>query len=438
MSDVDRPFHLGYFTGFVPDEWNGPLASGGGDFWNGHFYVELAQALERAKFDFLMFEDAVAIPDTFGGSRDLYLRYNFVAPKGDPVPLAAIIGYLTRHLGVGVTMSTTFTLPYHVARLCSTMDSLLGGRFGWNLVTTAGAGIAENYGLDKLPDHDERYEIADETVSIAKALWNSWEEDAVVRDRENWVYADASKVHEINYRGTHFSSRGPLNTVRSPQGQPVLIQAGASPAGMDFAAKHAEVIVTAVRGTEAMKAYRDEIRGRMMTYGRDPDTCKVLFVVTPIVGRTDEEAQATYETLLSSERTALDVLARVSGWSGHDLSQYDLDEPLPEMHTEASRGILERLAQWGTGKTLRQCVREMGFSHDCIDLVGSPDTVADAMCAAIDEVGGDGYLIESPGFQPSRAFTASITDGLVPALQRRGRVRTEYRGTTFRDHLLEF
>lgn len=433
-----RLFHLGYFTGFVPDEWNGPLASGAGDFWNGRFYVELAQALERAKFDFLMFEDAVAIPDTFGGSRDTYLKYNFVAPKGDPVPLSAIIGYMTSRIGVGVTMSTTFTLPYQVARLSSTIDSLTGGRFGWNLVTTAGSGIAENYGLDRFPDHDERYEIADETVTIAKELWNSWDEDAVIRDRETWTYADASKVHEINYRGKHFSSRGPLNTVRSPQGQPVLIQAGASSKGMDFAAKHAEVIVTAVRGVDAMKAYRDEIHRRMATFDRAPETCKIMYVVTPIVGRTDDEAQATYEALLSSERTALDVLARVSGWSGFDLSQFDLDEPLPELHTEASRGILERLAQWGTGKTLRECVREMGFSHDCIDLVGSPDTVADEMCAAIDEVGGDGFLIESPGFQPSRTFTASITDGLVPALQRRGRVRTEYSGATFRENLLAF
>jgi len=431
-------FHLGYFTGFVPDEWNGPLASGGGDYWNGAFYVELAQALERAKFDFLMFEDAVAIPDTFGGSRETYLKYNFVAPKGDPVPMAAIIGSQTSRIGVGVTMSTTFTLPYQVARLASTMDSLMGGRFAWNLVTTAGSGIAENYGLTTFPGHDERYEIADETVEISKALWNSWDEDAVVMDRESWTYADASKVHEINYVGKHFSSRGPLNTVRSPQGQPVLIQAGASSKGMDFAAKHAEIIVTAVRGVEAMKAYREDIRARMAKFDRDPDTCKVLYVVTPIVGRTDDEAQATYQALLDSPRTQLDVLARVSGWSGIDLSQFPLDEPLPQMSTEQSRGILDRLAQWGSGKTLRECVREMGFSHDCIDLVGSPDTVADLMCEAIDEIGGDGYLIESPGFQPSRAFTASITDGLVPALRRRGAVREDYSGPTFRENLLEF
>jgi len=431
-------FHLGYFTGFVPDEWNGPLASGGGDFWNGAFYVELAKALERAKFDFLMFEDAVAIPDTFGGSRETYLKYNFVAPKGDPVPMAAIIGSQTSRIGVGVTMSTTFNIPYSAARLASTMDSLMGGRFAWNLVTTAGSGIAENYGLTKFPDHDERYEIADEAVEIAKALWDSWDEDAVVVDRESWTYADASKVHEINYTGKHFSSRGPLNTVRSPQGQPVLIQAGASSKGMDFAAKHAEVIVTAVRGIEAMKAYRDEIRERMAKFDRAPDSCKVLYVVTPIVGRTDAEAEATYQALLDSPRTQLDVLARVSGWSGIDLSQYPLDEPLPELTTEQSRGILERLAQWGSGKTLRECVREMGFSHDCIDLVGSPGTVADLMCEAIDEIGGDGYLIESPGFQPSRAFTASITEGLVPALRRRGAVRDDYSGATFRENLLEF
>ncbi|CAN5330355.1 hypothetical protein BH09ACT6_BH09ACT6_04120 [soil metagenome] len=275
-------------------------------------------------------------------------------------------------------------------------------------------------------------------MSIAKALWNSWEPDAVVRDHESGTYADTTKVHEINFRGKHFSSRGPLNTVRSPQTQPVLIQAGSSEKGRDFAAKHAECIVATERGPEAMKAFRDDVRQRLAAYGRDPDSCKIMYLVTPIVARTDSEAVDLYRAILDTERSQLDILARMSGWTGHDLSVYDLDEPLPAIHTEGSQGILERLAQWGSGKTLRQCIVEMGFSSDSVDLIGSAETVAELMCDTMDEVGGDGFLIEAPGFQPSRTYTASITDALVPALQRRGRARTEYTGRTLRDNLLAF
>ncbi|WP_440708110.1 NtaA/DmoA family FMN-dependent monooxygenase [Herbiconiux sp. YIM B11900] len=432
------PFHLGFFTAFAPDEWNGPMASGGGDFWTGDFYVELAKNLERACFDILLFEDAIAVPDSFGGSRDVYLEHAFVAPKHDPVPLTAVIGSHTRHIGVAATMSTTWNRPYSVARLASTIDSLTNGRFGWNLVTTAGAGIAENFGIDSYPGHDERYEIADETVTIAKQLWDSWAPDAVVRDHATGVYADPAKVHEINYRGRHSSSRGPLNTVRSPQGQPVLIQAGSSSAGRDFAAKHAECIVATERGPEAMKAFRDDIRRRLVEHGRHPDSCKILYLVTPIVARTDAEARGLYDAILATERSQLDILARMSGWTGHDLSVYDLDQPLPPIHTEGSQGILERLAQWGSGKTLRQCIVEMGFSSDSVDLIGSAETVADEMVEVMAEVGGDGFLIEAPGFQPSRAFAVSITDALVPALQRRGAVRTAYTGMTLRENLLAF
>jgi FMN-dependent oxidoreductase (nitrilotriacetate monooxygenase family) len=434
----NAPFHLGFFTAFSPDDWNGAMSSGGGDFWTGEFYIELAKSLERAKFDFILFEDAIAVPDTFAGSRDVYLQHAFVAPKHDPVPLVAILGSHTRHIGVAATMSTTFNRPYTVARLSSTIDSLTGGRFGWNMVTTAGAGIAENFGLETYPGHDERYQMADEAITIAKALWNSWEPDAVVRDHQTGVYVDPSKVKEIGFSGTYYSSRGPLNTVPSPQGQPVLIQAGSSEAGLQFAAQHAECIVATARGTAAMKAYRDDIRQRLAHYGRGPDDCKVLFLVTPIVGRTDEEARDLYDSLLATERSQLDILARISGWTGHDLSVYDLDEPLPFIHTEGSQGILTRLAQWGTGKTRRQCVVEMGFSSDCVDLIGSAETVADTMCEAMDTVGGDGFLIEAPGFQPSRSHTISITDALVPALQRRKRVRKHYRGATFRENLFEF
>jgi FMN-dependent oxidoreductase (nitrilotriacetate monooxygenase family) len=435
---MTQPFHLGFFTSFAPDEWNGPLASGGGDFWTGDFFVELAQTLERACFDFVLLEDSLAIPETFGGSRDHYLKHAFVSPKHDPVPLTAVMGSHTTRIGVSATMSTTFYPPFMLARLASTVDSMTRGRFGWNMVTSTGDGVPENFGVASLADHDDRYDLADEAVAAAEALWDSWDEGAVVRDHETGTYVDASKVHRADYTGAHFSTRGPLNTVRSPQGHPVLIQAGASERGREFAAQHAECIVATARGVEGMKAYRDDIRRRMAAHGRNPDDCKVLFLVTPLVARTDDEAHAWQQSILETERFQMDILSRISAYTNHDLSVYDLDEPLPPIETEGSAGLLARLAQWGSGKPLRQCVIEMGFASDCLDLVGTPETVADQMCEAIDAIGGDGFLISSPGFQPSRLHTITITDALVPVLQRRGRVRTEYSGETFRENLLAF
>ncbi|MEA9985156.1 NtaA/DmoA family FMN-dependent monooxygenase [Subtercola sp. RTI3] len=432
------PFHLGFFTSFAPDEWNGPLSSGGGAFADGRFYIDIARDLERACFDFILFEDSLAIPDAFGGSTDEYLREALVAPKHDPVPLSVAVGANTTRIGVAATMSTTYYAPFTLARVSSTVDSLLGGRFGWNMVTTSGDAVAANFGSKPLPPHDERYDRADEFVAAASALWNSWEPDAVILDHESGVYADPSKVHPVDFKGRWHQTKGPLNTVRSPQGRPVFIQAGASDRGRQFAADHAEVVVATARGIEGMKAYRTDIRRRMELAGRDPDSCKVLFLVTPIVGRTDEEAQAAYTAFMQTHRFQIDVLARLSAYTGHDLSVYDLDEPLPVIETEGSAGLLARLAQWGTGKTLRQCVIEMGFASDCIDLVGTADTIADTMVAAIDEIGGDGFLFGAPGFQPSRAHIAGLTEALVPALQRRGVVRTSYEFPTFRENLLAF
>lgn len=431
-------FHLGFFTSFAPDEWNGPLASHSSSFADGRFYVDTARDLERAGFDFVLYEDSLAVPEVFGGSRDVYLEEALVAPKHDPVPLTVAVGAHTSRIGVAATMSTTFYSPFTLARLSSTVDSLTGGRFGWNMVTSTGDGVAANFGVPQLLDHDERYDAADEFVDATDSLWNSWDHDAVVMDHATGRYADPSKVRPGEFSGSRVSTRGPLNTVPSPQRRPVLIQAGASDRGRAFAARNAEVVVATARGIEAMKAYRDGIRARMVEFGRDPDSCKVLFMVTPIIGRTVQEARAQFDEFMQTRRFQIDVLARISAYTGHDLSVYDLDEPLPPIATEGSAGLLARLAQWGSGKPLRQCVAEMGFASDCLDLVGTADSVASQMVEAIEEVGGDGFLIGAPGFQPSRVHVATITDALVPTLQRRGAVRSRYEFETFRENLLAF
>jgi len=430
-------FHLGWFMNFTPDEWNDPFAAGGNP-WTGDFYIEMAQAMERACFDYIMIEDTLMVSDAYGGSFDVYLKHAMMAPKHDPSPLAAIMALSTKQMGVVATMSTTFYPPFLLARLCSTLDHIARGRFGWNIVTSGEDGSAQNFGLDKLPEHDHRYDVADEYLDLVCQLWDSWAPDAVVLDRATGTYADASKVHAINFSGQHFRSRGPLNTVRSPQGRPTFVQAGGSPKGRNFAAKHADSIIAVANGIEGMKAYRDDVRERMVAQGRKPDDCKVLFVVGPILGATEEEARAKQARMNDDDLFIEQSLAGISSVTDIDFSQFDLDEPLPQLTTNGERGSLDKFAQWGSNKTLRQLVLDNGGVSDSVELVGTPDQVAARMGEVMEAVGGDGFLITAPGMRVSRKYITEICDGLIPALQRRGLTRTSYTYDHLRDTLREF
>jgi FMN-dependent oxidoreductase (nitrilotriacetate monooxygenase family) len=434
-----KPFHLGWFMNFTPDEWNQPFGSGGQP-WDGSFFVEMAQAMERACVDLIMIEDTQFVSDLYGGTTEAYLKNAMMAPKHDPAPLAVLMAAATSRIGVVATLSTSFYPPFLLARLCSTVDHIAGGRFGWNIVTSTDTGEARNYGLDKMPEHDLRYDIADEYVDLVCQLWDSWEPDAVVLDREAGVYADFKKVHEINFEGTYFKCRGPLTTVRSPQGRPTFLQAGGSPRGRDFAAKHADAIITIANGVDGMKAYRDDIRARAAAHGRNPDDVKVLFVITPILGETEQDARDKYARIHDSPSYIETILAAKSHAIDFDLSQFDLDQPLPDdlTTTNASQGSLNKFVQPGSGKTLRQLVHEMGGLADSIELISTPDVVAEKMGEAMDAVGGDGYLIMPQELRMSRRYINEVTDGLIPALQRRGLVRTSYSHAHLRDNLKAF
>ena len=432
-----KKFHLGWFMNFTPDEWNQPFANGG-EPWNGKFFIDFARALERACFDYIMIEDTLMVSDAYGGSFETYLKHAMMAPKHDPSPLAAIMSAATSKLGVVATMSTTFYPPFMLARLCSTLDSIADGRFGWNIVTSGEDGSAQNFGMDKLTEHDLRYDIADEYLDLVCQLWDSWDPDAVVRDRATGTYADFKKVRAIDFVGKYFKCRGPLNTVRSPQGRPTFVQAGGSPKGRDFAAKHADSIIAVANGVEGMKAYRDDVRARMERHGRNPDNCKVLFVIGPVVGETEAEARHKQARLNDSPHFIEMALAGISSVTDIDFSQFELDEPLPELETNGERGSLDKFAQWGSGKTLRQLIFDAGGVADSIELVGTPDQVAEQMGEVMEEVGGDGFLMTAPGMRVSRRYIAEITEGLIPALQRRGLTRTAYTHDHLRDNLRDF
>ncbi|MEU3063822.1 NtaA/DmoA family FMN-dependent monooxygenase [Streptomyces subrutilus] len=437
---MTRKFHLAFIFNFTPDDWQGPFGTGGSP-WDGRFHTEVAQALERACFDYVIVEDKLMVPESYGGSSEAALKQAMVVPKHDPVPLAVAMGLATRHLGVVATLSTLAYPPFMTARLASTMDSMLGGRFGWNIVTSAEDLAARNFGLEELPPREVRYEMADEYVDVVKQLFASWDPDAVVLDRDRGVYADHTKVRPIHFKGKHFSVRGPLNTVPSPQHRPAFVQAGASPRGRVFAARNADSIIAIASGVESMRQFREDVRRHAVDFGRDPDELKVLFCVTPVLGETEQDARDKQARMVSSPEFIQDILAQTSALTEIDFARFDLDEPLPyRLETNGEQGSLDKLQQWGSGKTLRELVIDgAGGLVSSVDLVGTPDQVAERMGEVMEEVGGDGFMLTTPLLRLNRRYIAEVADGLVPALQRRGLTRTAYTpGRTLRENLAEF
>jgi FMN-dependent oxidoreductase (nitrilotriacetate monooxygenase family) len=431
-----KRFHLGWFMNFTIDDWTAPFTAGGKP-WDGDFYVDMAKAMERACFDYIMFEDTLMVSDSYGGSTKAYLRHALMGPKGDPAPMAALVGANTSRMGVVATMSTLGYPPFMLARLCSTLDNICKGRFGWNIVTSGENRAAQNFGLDELPPRQQRYDMADEYVDLCKQLWASWDPDAVVLDRATNTYADHTKVRPINFVGKYYKCRGPLNCAPSPQGRPAFVQAGGSPRGRQFAAETADSIIASASGIAAMKEYRDDVRTRAAQAGRNPDDIKVLFTVSPMLAETQQAAHDKMDAWINSLDYIERTLAGISSTTDIDFSQFELDAELPRLTTNGEQGSLDAFAQWGKGKTLRQLAMDRA-TRGLEGVVGTPEQVADRLAEVMEEVGGDGFLISAGQWKISRRYINEICEGLVPALQRRGLVRTEYTKSTLRETLREF
>jgi FMN-dependent oxidoreductase (nitrilotriacetate monooxygenase family) len=442
-------FHLGWFTNFAPPVWEGQFsgrlgqAGHGADWANGRFYMDMARALERARFDYIMLEDSSMVSDAYEGSSRADLKHHLYAPKHDPLPLVPLLASVTKNLGIVATASTSFYEPYPLARVMTTLDHLTRGRAGWNIVTSSEDRAAQNYGMVKLGEHDGRYDRADEFVEVVDKLWNSWEDGAVIMDRETGKYIDHTKVSTIDHVGKNFSVRGPLNTLPGPQRRPVICQAGGSPRGRQFAAEHADTIITQSRGVERMKEYRDDIRARATAAGRNPDDIKLLYIVSPVIGATEEEAwEAVAAGKAAAEKNVEKALAHLSALTEVDFSQFDLDAPVnADITTNGHRTTLAEFLKLGDdGRTLREVAA--GWSISAVDFVGSVESIADHMGEVMDIVGGDGFLISGP---MTRTYIGQVTDGLVPELQRRGLTRKDYltvteegKTPTFRDNLVAF
>lgn len=435
-----KQFHLGWFL-------QGSSVQAWGEAWTGHIgttwmqpalFLDMARALERACFDYILLEDSSYVGESFSGSTAIYLENGIAVPRQDPSVVAALMTAATSRIGIVPTFGTYAYPPYLLARLMATLDQVSAGRAGWNAVTGSSDYAAMNFGLPGMPEHDLRYEMADEYMAVVNKLWDSWEPGAFLADTESGVLIDPAKVHAIRHEGQYFKSRGPLNSGPCPQGRPVIAQAGGSPRGRAFASQYADTIVVHTKGVAAMRAYREDIRARMAGHGRDPDRCKLLFLVNPIVGETREDAQERKRLRQArASHTVKERLAQLGKVTNIDFGAFDLDAPLrPGLTTNGHQQTLDEFIAKAGGKTLRQAMEDHNATALSVELIGTPDDVAAQMDEAMQEVGGDGFLFSVPNV--TRRLLAEMEDGLIPALQKRSLVRRVYGHEQFRDNLLEF
>ncbi|ETD79855.1 LLM class flavin-dependent oxidoreductase [Rhodobacter capsulatus] len=395
------------------------------------FHIALAKEAERGLFDAYFLADGLSV--SFGGGIE---GGNAKVAGFEPVTLFAALSQHTKTLGFIATASTTYEEPYNLARKFASLDLITAGRTGWNVVTTTGDATAQNFNRDTQLPHAERYARAHEHVAVVKALWDSFEDDAFVRDKATGQFFDADKLHAANHKGAHFQVKGPLNVSRSPQGHPVIVQAGQSEDGRGFAAAHAEVIFTAHQHLETAQEFYRDIKARARGLGRSPDHLLIMPGVSPFVGRTLDEAQEKYDRL-----TALilpeDGVALLNGLTGGtlDLRGYDLDGPLPPAPpTEGmkSRQALIRAIADEHGFTIRQLYQWVASARGHLTLVGTAETIADTLQDWLENEGADGFNILPPWLPTG---LTDFVDLVIPELQRRGLFRTEYEGRTLRENL---
>jgi FMN-dependent oxidoreductase (nitrilotriacetate monooxygenase family) len=438
---MPKQFHLGWFLhGSSVQAWGEPWTGAIGRDWRvPELFCDMARALERACFDYLLIEDSSYIGESFGGSREIYLRNGLSVPRQDPSVIATLMAAATSRIGIVPTLSTFAYPPYLLARLVASLDQVSNGRIGWNMVTGSSDFAAMNYGLPGMPEHDLRYDMADEYMAAVNALWDSWEPGAILADTDSGVLVDHTKVHAVNFEGKWFKTRGPLNSGPCVQGRPVIAQAGGSARGRRFAAQHADTIVASVKGVAGMRAYRDDVRAHAIAAGRNPDDIKVLFTVAPELGDTMEEATLRHrQRLARAEAQVPNLLAHFGKITNIDFGQYDLDTPVDQLDlwTNGHQQLLDEFRRFAGKRSLRQAMFAYRGNPGSIELIGTPDAVASQMAEAMEEAGGDGFLLSLGNV--SRRAIAEVADGLVPALQARGLVRRAYEFTHFRDNLRAF
>ncbi|GAB2639051.1 LLM class flavin-dependent oxidoreductase [Nocardia goodfellowii] len=424
-----KQFHINAFlmgVGHHEAAWRHPRTEAPAVLDVAHFQ-ELGRIAERGKLDSVFFADGLAV-----GPR---IKRNTLAVF-EPVTLLAAIAAATSKVGLIATASTTYNEPFNLARKFASLDHISGGRAGWNIVTSGSEEEAFNFGYDAIPEHARRYERAQEFVDLAVRLWDSWESDAIVLDEEAGVFADPDKVHTLDYDGPRFKVRGPLNSPRSPQGRPLLVQAGSSEAGKEFAAQYAEAVFTAQRTLEEGQAFYRDLKSRLPKYGRSADDLKVLPGLVPYIADTEAQANALEQefTDLISPDYALSQLSRLLGV---DLTQHALDAPLPplpsvtEIEGGKSRFLLVKELAETENLTVRQLIGKLGGGRGHRSFAGTPAQIADELQAWFEGGAADGFNIMPP-FLPGGL--EDFVDKVVPILQERGLFRADYESDTLRGH----
>jgi FMN-dependent oxidoreductase (nitrilotriacetate monooxygenase family) len=429
---TDRKMHLMAFLLAGPTShhhgmWRHPETENA--FLDPASYEHVARVLEQGCFDSLFFADILAFYDFLGGSHDTLIGRGGQMGLLDPLPLLAVMARVTRHIGLGATISTSFFNTFHLARSLATLDMISGGRVAWNVVTSALDQEARNFGMTGLPGKDERYDRAEEVLEACCALWDSWEPDALKLDKQAGIFADPSKVRPVNYAGKWISTRGPNTVPRTPQGRPVIMQAGSSPRGREFSARWAELIFCSQATKEDSREFRDDMRARLDAVGRDPDGCAVLPSVTVVIGETESIAREKAAYLDSLTDPEL-VMASSSALLGVDLSAIEsADQAEAVAGNQGIAGSRDRMSQVARaqGISFAQAVRKpRGL------IAGTPKMIADVLEDWFTAGACDGFVL------PWAVFPGTYEDFarmVTPELQRRGLLRTEYAGRTLRENI---
>jgi N-acetyl-S-(2-succino)cysteine monooxygenase len=429
MSNKRRQLHLNAFlhtVGHHEAAWRLP-ESGATAAWDVQHYIELAQIAERGKFDSIFFADG---PSLHGD-----VRYRPTAWL-DPTVLLAVLATVTEHIGLVATASTTYNEPYNLARKFASIDQVSKGRAGWNIVTTAGLDAARNFGLDAVPAHSARYERAAEFLDVCLKLWDSWEDGFLIDDKASGQFADGDKVRTIDHHGPLFRVRGPLNVPPSPQGRPLLVQAGSSDDGKAFAARYAEAVFTAQQTLADGQAFYRELKAQTARLGRDPDQIKVLPGLVAVIGSTEQEAKAREEELARLQVPAYG-LRQLSQLTGYQIGEDQLDQPLPELgdvrdvQSHQSRfQVITEIAR-RDNLTVRQLLVRLGGGRGHRTFAGTPEQVANTIEEWFNAGAADGFNVMAPVLKRDLEL---FVEHVVPLLRKRGLFREEYSGSTLREH----
>ena len=415
--------------------WRHPKDKVGWDFARPAYWQHMARTMERGLFDAMFIADELAPYTTHQDSSDAIVKYAVQCPTHEPSTIVPVITTATRHLGVGLTLSTAFEHPYSMCRRLSSLDHLSEGRIAWNIVSSYSKSEWEAYGQEMAVRAD-RYDRLEEYMEVCYKLWDSWEPDAIIADKAAGVYADPSKVHVVHHEGRYYRCHARHFCAPSPQGRPVLWQAGSSDRGRDFAARHAEAIFAVHPNVERMRQYTDDVNKRLAgKFDREPGSVKLFYGLQTVVAETRQEAQEKYErikALIPPEG----ALAWISGHFGLDFSKYDPAEYVQNIEVPGIQGLFESIiyAKGGAPVTVREAAEIYAQGMGMPVLVGTPADIADQMEVFADEGGADGFMLIAT-YTPG--CFEEFTDLVVPELQRRGRYRTRYSSTTLRGHLLE-